>query len=74
MSQYLENMKIGDTIDFRGPLGRLVYNGRGNFSIKLLRKEPPVPYQMKKVQNSQDLILRRVIGINGVYFSDERSS
>ncbi|XP_074129376.1 NADH-cytochrome b5 reductase 2 isoform X1 [Sminthopsis crassicaudata] len=29
MSQYLDNMKIGDTIDFRGPNGLLVYNGSG---------------------------------------------
>lgn len=30
MSQYLENMKIGDTIEFRGPNGLLVYQGRGD--------------------------------------------
>merc|ERR1711879_117589 len=34
MSQYLENMKIGDTIDVRGPSGLLVYNGQGEFAIK----------------------------------------
>uniref|UniRef100_A0A8D2LIN6 NADH-cytochrome b5 reductase n=1 Tax=Varanus komodoensis TaxID=61221 RepID=A0A8D2LIN6_VARKO len=34
MSQYLDSMKIGDTIDFRGPNGLLVYKGSGNFSIK----------------------------------------
>ncbi|XP_061466491.1 NADH-cytochrome b5 reductase 2 isoform X1 [Rhineura floridana] len=34
MSQHLDNMKIGDTIDFRGPNGLLVYNGSGKFSIK----------------------------------------
>lgn len=49
MSQYLENMEIGDTIDFRGPSGRLVYKGNGTVSIKLLRKEPPVEYNVKKV-------------------------
>ncbi|XP_008570685.1 PREDICTED: NADH-cytochrome b5 reductase 2 isoform X1 [Galeopterus variegatus] len=27
MTQYLENMKIGDTILFRGPIGRLFYHG-----------------------------------------------
>lgn len=32
MSQYLENMKIGDTIEFRGPNGLLVYQGKGNWS------------------------------------------
>ncbi|XP_058500534.1 NADH-cytochrome b5 reductase 2 [Solea solea] len=34
MSQYLNNMTIGDTIDFRGPNGLLVYNGKGQFSIR----------------------------------------
>lgn len=34
MSQHLENMKIGDTIDVRGPSGLLVYNGLGIFAIK----------------------------------------
>ncbi|XP_059392453.1 NADH-cytochrome b5 reductase 2 [Carassius carassius] len=34
MSQYLNNMKIGDTIDFRGPNGLLVYNGNGQFAIR----------------------------------------
>lgn len=29
MSQYLDNLKIGDTIDFRGPSGLLVYKGKG---------------------------------------------
>lgn len=29
MSQYLESLKINDTIDFRGPSGLLVYKGRG---------------------------------------------
>lgn len=29
MSQYLNDMKIGDTIDFRGPNGLLVYKDNG---------------------------------------------
>lgn len=29
MSQYLDDMKIGDIIDFRGPNGLLVYKGSG---------------------------------------------
>jgi len=48
MSQHLESLKIGETIDFRGPSGRLIYNGKGKFSIKLLRKEPPVVYSLAK--------------------------
>ncbi|XP_017793722.1 PREDICTED: NADH-cytochrome b5 reductase 3 [Habropoda laboriosa] len=49
LSQHLENMKIGETIDFRGPSGRLVYKGHGKFSIKILRKDPPAEYTVKKV-------------------------
>lgn len=29
MSQYLDSLRIGDTIDFRGPSGLLVYKGQG---------------------------------------------
>lgn len=49
MSQYLENLKIGETVDFRGPSGRLIYKGHGNFSVKILRKDPPTKYNVKKV-------------------------
>ncbi|XP_063237218.1 NADH-cytochrome b5 reductase 3 isoform X2 [Bacillus rossius redtenbacheri] len=49
MSQYLENMKVGDTIDVRGPSGRLVYLGGGKFSIKVLRKDPAQIVTVKKV-------------------------
>ncbi|XP_030416175.1 NADH-cytochrome b5 reductase 2 isoform X1 [Gopherus evgoodei] len=34
MSQYLNSMTVGDTIDFRGPNGLLVYKGTGSFAIK----------------------------------------
>lgn len=49
MTQYLNDLKIGETIDFRGPSGRLNYNGNGNFSIKKLRKDPPKSVKVKKV-------------------------
>ncbi|CAG5056083.1 unnamed protein product [Parnassius apollo] len=49
MSQYLNNMKIGDTIDFRGPSGRLQYTGNGTFLIKKMRKDPPVKVVVKKL-------------------------
>ncbi|XP_053976205.1 NADH-cytochrome b5 reductase 3 isoform X1 [Hylaeus volcanicus] len=49
LSQYLENLNIGDTVDFRGPSGRLIYKGQGKFSIKILRKDPPAEYNVKKV-------------------------
>ncbi|XP_072941533.1 NADH-cytochrome b5 reductase 2 isoform X1 [Epargyreus clarus] len=49
MSQYLNNMKIGDTIDVRGPSGRLQYAENGKFLIKKLRKDPPVEIIAKKL-------------------------
>lgn len=49
MSQYLENMKIGESISFRGPSGRLVYNGNGNFAIRPDKKSPPVAHKASKV-------------------------
>lgn len=49
LSQYLENLKIGETVDFSGPSGRLIYNGHGKFSIKIFRKDPPVEYNVKRV-------------------------
>ena len=33
MSQYLEKMEIGDTIDMRGPVGEFDYIGNGKFTI-----------------------------------------
>ncbi|XP_026561603.1 NADH-cytochrome b5 reductase 2 isoform X2 [Pseudonaja textilis] len=38
MSQYLDTLKTGDAIDFRGPNGLLVYKGSGKFAIKLDKK------------------------------------
>jgi cytochrome-b5 reductase len=32
MSQYLNNMEVGDYIDVRGPSGLLVYDGCGKYS------------------------------------------
>nr|XP_033774151.1 NADH-cytochrome b5 reductase 1 isoform X2 [Geotrypetes seraphini] len=34
MSQYLESLAIGDMIEFRGPSGLLIYQGKGNFAIQ----------------------------------------
>ena len=31
MSQYLENLKLGDTIDVKGPLGHFIYDGASQF-------------------------------------------
>uniref|UniRef100_A0A672QER3 cytochrome-b5 reductase n=1 Tax=Sinocyclocheilus grahami TaxID=75366 RepID=A0A672QER3_SINGR len=41
MSQYLNDMKIGDTIDFRSPNGLPVYNGNGQFAIRPDKKSEP---------------------------------
>eukprot|EP01025_Chloroclados_australasicus_P043903 TRINITY_DN4713_c0_g2_i1.p2 TRINITY_DN4713_c0_g2~~TRINITY_DN4713_c0_g2_i1.p2 ORF type:complete len:856 (+),score=123.10 TRINITY_DN4713_c0_g2_i1:117-2684(+) len=38
MSQYLDLMKIGDTIDVKGPLGEFVYLGKGEYSHKHEKK------------------------------------
>ncbi|GAB0097022.1 NADH-cytochrome b5 reductase [Sergentomyia squamirostris] len=42
MTQHLDDMKIGDTIAFRGPSGKLQYLGNGVLTIKKVRKDPPV--------------------------------
>lgn len=31
MSQYLERMKLGDSIEVKGPLGHFIYDGRGKY-------------------------------------------
>uniref|UniRef100_A0A2K5PXR4 NADH-cytochrome b5 reductase n=1 Tax=Cebus imitator TaxID=2715852 RepID=A0A2K5PXR4_CEBIM len=49
MSQYLESMQIGDTIDFRGPSGLLVYQGKGKFAIRPDKKSNPVIKTVKSV-------------------------
>ncbi|RCN49757.1 oxidoreductase, FAD-binding protein [Ancylostoma caninum] len=41
MSQHLEQMKIGETVDFRGPAGPFIYNGNGKFTIRKDKKTPP---------------------------------
>ncbi|XP_050499874.1 NADH-cytochrome b5 reductase 3 isoform X1 [Diabrotica virgifera virgifera] len=49
MTQHLESLKIGDTIDVRGPAGRIEYLGHGKFTVKKLRKDPPEEITVKKV-------------------------
>jgi len=49
MSQYLEQMDIGDYIDVRGPNGLLQYDGRGVFSIRPDKKSPAVKKSAKHV-------------------------
>jgi len=49
MSQYLEGMQLGENIDVRGPSGRLVYKGKGTFSIRADKKSPSEIVRAKKV-------------------------
>ncbi|KAL2091179.1 hypothetical protein ACEWY4_013442 [Coilia grayii] len=41
MSQYLEGLRVGDVIDFRGPGGLLEYKGSGTFAVQPDKKSPP---------------------------------
>ncbi|XP_075998736.1 NADH-cytochrome b5 reductase 2 [Genypterus blacodes] len=49
LSQYLDNMAVGDTIDFRGPNGLLVYEGNGKFSIRPDKKSEPKVRKFKHI-------------------------
>jgi len=49
MSQYLNSLKVGDVVEFRGPSGLLTYTGKGNFSIQPNKKSPPEPQVAKKL-------------------------
>lgn len=49
LTQYLNDLPLGHTIDVRGPSGRLVYNGKGEFAIRPDKKSEPVVRKVKKV-------------------------
>ncbi|CAB3396992.1 unnamed protein product [Caenorhabditis bovis] len=49
MSQYLEQMQIGETIDFRGPSGLIVYKGHGVFAVRPDKKSEPVEKVYSKI-------------------------
>eukprot|EP01147_Barroeca_monosierra_P003617 gene3617-8321_t len=50
MSQYLETLKIGDTIDVRGPAGHITYIGNGVFEFAdKMKKTPPRRRKVTKV-------------------------
>ncbi|XP_060525609.1 NADH-cytochrome b5 reductase 3 isoform X2 [Cylas formicarius] len=49
LTQYIESLKIGDTIDIRGPSGRIQYVAPGTFSIKKMRKDPPTIVKVGRV-------------------------
>jgi len=50
MTQYLNNMKIGDTLDFVGPKGRLIYQRNGTFLIRPLKLSDP-PSNITGIKN-----------------------
>ncbi|XP_023323191.1 NADH-cytochrome b5 reductase 3 [Eurytemora carolleeae] len=49
LTQHLESMNIGDTIDVRGPSGLLEYIGKGEFAIKPEKKSEPKKVCAKQV-------------------------
>ncbi|XP_057390315.1 NADH-cytochrome b5 reductase 1 isoform X2 [Balaenoptera acutorostrata] len=49
MSQYLDSLKTGDVVEFRGPSGLLTYAGKGMFSIQPNKKSPPEPRVARKL-------------------------
>ncbi|KAI2499635.1 oxidoreductase [Fragilaria crotonensis] len=38
LSQYLDTLKIGDTLDMKGPKGHLTWLGKGSFTVKVVKK------------------------------------
>lgn len=49
MSQYLNDLEIGECIDVRGPNGLLTYHGAGEFHIRPDKKSEPAKHKVKKV-------------------------
>ena len=49
LTQYLEEMKLGDYIDVRGPSGLIVYRGRGELGVKADKKSAPVARRVRKL-------------------------
>ena len=49
MTQYLEHLPIGQTIDVRGPSGLLVHEGSGTLAIKPEKKLPAAMVPFKKL-------------------------
>lgn len=49
MTQYLNDLPLGATIDVRGPSGRLVYNGDGQFTIRADKKAEPQTVRVNKM-------------------------
>lgn len=56
MSQYLDGLKIEDTIDFRGPSGLLVYKGKGKTDFEN-------SVQNKKHRKSYEIVIHCNVGV-----------
>ena len=41
MTQYINNLKIGDRLEFTGPKGRIIYKRQGKFRIRGEKKDQP---------------------------------
>jgi cytochrome-b5 reductase len=59
MGSYMNEMKVGDMMDVKGPMGEVVYNGNGRFAIT--RKDP----EKKVATFVQQALIRRVGMIAG---------
>jgi cytochrome-b5 reductase len=49
LSQHLESLAIGDTIDAKGPKGKIVYAGPGHFDVTRRASDPPIARHAKHV-------------------------
>lgn len=49
MSQHLEGLEIGDTMEFRGPQGLITYEGKGKFFTKADKKDEPKEHNVREV-------------------------
>ena len=50
MTQHIESLKIGETLDFLGPKGRIEYRGKGVFAIKKLASQGG-GFEIRKAKN-----------------------
>ena len=49
MSQYMDSLKIGDTLDIRGPQGLIVYKGNGYFEVRAEKKLAPILHHFNHI-------------------------
>uniref|UniRef100_A0A0N4U166 NADH-cytochrome b5 reductase n=1 Tax=Dracunculus medinensis TaxID=318479 RepID=A0A0N4U166_DRAME len=49
MSQHLDSLNVGDTVDFRGPNGLIIYKGRGKFAVRPSKAAIPVEHYYREL-------------------------